>query len=205
MTALRHASGRYIAICDSDDISDPERFAKQVSFLDSHPEIDVVGSQVKYFWGDQLPRPRFMFPDTEESIEKRFSQNKAAMAHQSCMIRRKCFDDLGPYREDFRRVEDLELFLRFRESCRFHTIPEFLLLYRHEVRGIPLTKWMDNERYHRYAVYLGQKLAGDKGDMMTFERFSRRWSVRIKLYTVDMLRFVRFNVWSYIHPKQSLA
>ena len=41
------AQGEYLAVMDNDDLSMPERFAKQVAFLDSHPEVTIVGT-----WGE---------------------------------------------------------------------------------------------------------------------------------------------------------
>lgn len=43
------AHGDYIAIMDGDDISHLDRIAKQVEFLDSHPDIDFVGTRSMYF------------------------------------------------------------------------------------------------------------------------------------------------------------
>ena len=38
------AQGEYLAVHDHDDVSLPERFAKQVAYLDMHPEIGVLGT-----------------------------------------------------------------------------------------------------------------------------------------------------------------
>jgi glycosyltransferase involved in cell wall biosynthesis len=43
------AQGDYVAVLDADDIAVPERLAKQVSFLDSHPDVGVVGSWAQTF------------------------------------------------------------------------------------------------------------------------------------------------------------
>src|SRR5947207_15999541 len=40
---LELAQGRYFAVIDSDDVCEPERLAKQVAFLDAHPDHAVVG------------------------------------------------------------------------------------------------------------------------------------------------------------------
>ena len=49
---LAIAQGEYIARMDVDDIAMTERFAKQLEYLDSHPEIGVCGSIIKYI-GDR--------------------------------------------------------------------------------------------------------------------------------------------------------
>jgi len=41
------AQGEYLAIMDNDDISLPDRFEKQVAFLDAHKDITIVGT-----WGE---------------------------------------------------------------------------------------------------------------------------------------------------------
>ena len=47
------AVGEYIARMDSDDISLPERFAKQVEFMDTHTDVIVCGSNAIVF-GDGI-------------------------------------------------------------------------------------------------------------------------------------------------------
>lgn len=42
---LDNATGEYIALMDDDDLTVPDRFAKQVDFLDIHKDIDVVGGR----------------------------------------------------------------------------------------------------------------------------------------------------------------
>src|SRR5436190_13777792 len=44
---LNHCRGEFVARMDSDDISMPDRFEKQIGFLRAHPDVIVVGSQIK--------------------------------------------------------------------------------------------------------------------------------------------------------------
>ncbi|MCB0764789.1 MAG: glycosyltransferase family 2 protein [Flavobacteriales bacterium] len=46
------ARGEYIAVVDADDLVAPDRFAKQVEYLDQHPQVGVVGSRLKAFGTD---------------------------------------------------------------------------------------------------------------------------------------------------------
>ena len=58
------ARGQYIARMDRDDISHPERFKRQVAFLEGNPKIGVLGTQVdkvdadgnvRESWNQSLP------------------------------------------------------------------------------------------------------------------------------------------------------
>lgn len=65
------ARGEYVAILDGDDIAHPERLAKQVSYLDAHPEVGACGSWIqlggtgaqllKFPAGDAECRGRMLF------------------------------------------------------------------------------------------------------------------------------------------------
>src|SRR5919112_808436 len=46
---LRHSSGDYFQFLDADDLLEPHKFERQVEYLESHPEVDVVYSGVRYF------------------------------------------------------------------------------------------------------------------------------------------------------------
>jgi len=48
------ALGEYVAVLDADDIAYPERLAKQVAFLDAHPEVGACGSWVKAFGSSEV-------------------------------------------------------------------------------------------------------------------------------------------------------
>ena len=47
---MQEATGEYVAWADSDDISVDTRFEKQVAFLDSYPDISLVGA-----WYERFP------------------------------------------------------------------------------------------------------------------------------------------------------
>ena len=53
---LKYAQGEYVARMDGDDLSLPERFEKEVAFLDNHPEYAIVSTPMIFFdekgdWG----------------------------------------------------------------------------------------------------------------------------------------------------------
>ncbi|HMO57996.1 MAG TPA: glycosyltransferase family 2 protein [Roseiflexaceae bacterium] len=202
--ALQRCRGRYIAICDSDDMSLPGRFARQVEVLTQRPDIDVVSGQVAYFWGDEPPETRLLYPEDPAVIQARFARGRMAVSHAAAMIRATCFQRFGLYATECHRAQDLEFFLRIRHACSFMTLPDRLVLYRHE-RRIPFTKWLENAWYTRYAAYhAAAGRAGSHATILTFQQFSQLWATRLRVYTIDILRFLNFQLRTYIGTQRIL-
>jgi glycosyltransferase involved in cell wall biosynthesis len=45
--AISHAKGEYIAILDQDDLWEPDKLEKQVAFLEKHPDIGLLSSNLR--------------------------------------------------------------------------------------------------------------------------------------------------------------
>ncbi|MEA2690371.1 MAG: hypothetical protein QOD51_2978, partial [Candidatus Eremiobacteraeota bacterium] len=83
--AIALARGRYVARMDHDDISLRRRFARQVAFLDAHPDVAICGTWVRMFAGGWR-RDRKLEPDSER-IRCLFLMFNV-LSHPSVMIRR---------------------------------------------------------------------------------------------------------------------
>jgi glycosyltransferase involved in cell wall biosynthesis len=201
--AIEHAAGTYVAICDGDDISLPERFAKEAAFLEARPEIGIVSAQVEFFWRDAPPRIRFLYPETPEAIERRFAKGKMAVSHAAAMIRRECFARAGGYVHSG-RAEDFELFLRLRRFYRFAALPDVLVRYRHEVKGIAFDKWIEMMQSHRYALYHAQSVSDAAAPVAAFDDYIARPSVKARIYTIDMARLLKFTLRSHVAARHQL-
>jgi GT2 family glycosyltransferase len=105
----------YIARLDVGDMCEPERFAKQIAWLNAHPEIGILGSAVKlrlFDVANTLTAERILkFPVTPESCVRRLSFNCPA-SHPAMMIRREVFEQLKGYSEDYPAAEDFDLMWR---------------------------------------------------------------------------------------------
>ncbi|MHB9035612.1 MAG: glycosyltransferase family 2 protein [Armatimonadota bacterium] len=124
---LRAAKGKYIARMDSDDISFPQRLAKQTAFMDAHPEVGVCGTAFKQF-GDSSGESWTM-TDPEEIRSRLLFW--PCLGHPTVMMRRELIVEKDLYyNADFKQAEDHELWLRFSAYCKLTNLPEVLLLYR---------------------------------------------------------------------------
>jgi glycosyltransferase involved in cell wall biosynthesis len=141
LTELR---GGLVARMDADDISMPERFAKQVAFLDANPQCVAVGARTLNITPDGLPITEFFRWGGPAEIEARHLVGRCSIAHPSVMIRRAALDKVGPYRGSF--AEDLDLWLRLGEVGMLANLPDVLLKYRLNSRSLSYSKNYRNDQ-----------------------------------------------------------
>jgi glycosyltransferase involved in cell wall biosynthesis len=92
---LQIARGKYIARIDADDLADPERLEKQVAFLETHPEIAVVGSASKVVYSDGTEQIRLR-PLEPHSILQHIIKI-CPLAHPSVFMRKDAALSVGGY------------------------------------------------------------------------------------------------------------
>ena len=133
------ARGGYLARMDGDDIALPTRIEKQAIFLDSHPEVGLIGTafyKINEF--DQI-RELWAMPTDDETIRKVMIQHNP-FAHSSVMFRKKIFNRLGGYNLDFYAGEDYELWFRFLSCCKLANLDEPLIKWRFCNQNVTFTK-----------------------------------------------------------------
>lgn len=148
--AIKLCKGVYFAIQDADDISLEKRLEVQVDFLESHPEIAVVGGFNQQIYPH---RPRFtqtnIWPTEPEKI-RRILPQKNCMCHGSAMFRRSVIDLVGMYDESLRFAHDWDLFLRISERFDLAIIPQ--VLYKLRIHPDSLTRTEEVCQYERELV-----------------------------------------------------
>ncbi len=124
---IRAARGEYIARMDADDISNPERFEKQVAFMDAHPEVGVCGTWVEYI-GDI--NDVLKLPLTHDAIHARLLFENA-LAHPSVTMRASLIrrENLY-YDEDIRYAQDYELWSRAVTRTKLANVGRILVQHR---------------------------------------------------------------------------
>jgi glycosyltransferase involved in cell wall biosynthesis len=127
--AVEMARGRYFARMDADDVAFPRRLEMQTAWLETHPEVDLLGTQAITI--DDALNPTGLFPYRETHAEiaaKPWTQ--FYLCHPTWMGRLSWFR-ANPYAiPEFWFAEDQELLLRTHASSRFHCLDEVLLAYR---------------------------------------------------------------------------
>jgi len=128
-TGCRTARGALIARMDADDVSVPERFETQVAYLRQHPEVGVVGSQVRLI--DQTGQPgRLKNYPSQPGLVAWSLLFFNSLAHPTVMFRRELLERAGYYPVEWNRVEDYALFLQLSRMTKLANLPDVLLFYR---------------------------------------------------------------------------
>jgi glycosyltransferase involved in cell wall biosynthesis len=125
---LRHCTGRYIARLDGDDIALPTRLEEQVAFLDDHPEVALVGTQVAPM-GSCGVGSSLKLPTEHDAIMNALITGRHAVAHSSVMIRTDVLRQIGGY-WSLSFGEEYDLMLRLGEVGRLANLDRVLLHYR---------------------------------------------------------------------------
>ena len=119
-----------VAIMDADDISSPDRFAKQLPRFEADPSLSVVGAQITEFIGtpDNIVSRRAVLEsdsDIKQDMKKRCPMNLVTV-----IFRKSDVDKAGGF-IDWHCEEDYYLWLRMAEAgMRFENLPDTLVNVR---------------------------------------------------------------------------
>ncbi len=143
-TGLADATAPLIVRMDADDIAHPERLARQVAYMNEHPEIGVLGTRTRFETTVAQSRGMQWFVQWQNAIltphehyVKRFVD--APLAHPTVMFRRELVEKFGAY-DTGPLPEDHELWLRWmHRSVRFAKLPKELLTWTDHAQRLSRT------------------------------------------------------------------
>ncbi len=144
--AIKLAECEYIARQDADDISLPDRFEKQLSYMKNHPEVAVLGCLGDFFSADGVLRT-IKAPAYSRKAIKRHLASRNLFMHGSAMMRKSCLEKVGFYREFFRHAQDYDLWLRLSEHFDIDILSEQLYQYRVTVKAISISQFPVQKQY----------------------------------------------------------
>lgn len=156
--ALPHCRAELAARQDGDDVSLPERFARQIAYLRKRPEVALLGTQDIWIDAAGNETARHWFPtDYDEIIECLKERN--CFNHSSVMFRKEAIENVGGYRP-FPGCEDYDLWVRVAALRPVANLPERLVLRRiregsmsfdgiaAETASATLIQRLANQRFH---------------------------------------------------------
>lgn len=149
---LEYADTEYVARMDGDDISLPDRFQKEIDFLDSHPEYAIVSTPMIYF--DENGVFKTCRSNGYEPKVKNFAKG-TPFCHAPCMVRKEAYDAVEGYSVDDKllRVEDYHLWIKmYARGFKGYMMGEPLYMMRDDRNAVVRRNFKNriNEAYVRY-------------------------------------------------------
>lgn len=126
---LRQALGKYVARQDADDISLPKRLEKQYKYLESNPEVVLIGS-----WAEVIDETGKIIGYKKKAIDPDVIKFDIIIAnpilHSSIFFRREEILQSGGYNENYKFAQDFELYCRLIKKYKIINFPEILIQFR---------------------------------------------------------------------------
>jgi glycosyltransferase involved in cell wall biosynthesis len=184
--AIDMARGQYFARMDQDDVSYPERFAKQLALLQSDSDLDVVAASAITISDDNEITGLLPCPVSHEAICARPWQG-FCFAHPTWMGKTAWFRKFRyaipcPY-----FCEDQELLLRSYSESRFGATAEIMFAYRvREIRNLSRvlkTRGVFFQIQKRHFIHAGQLTYAGLSGLVYLALISREfwWEFRQKV------------------------
>lgn len=143
---IKRAGGKYIAVLDSDDLSQKNRLELQVNFLETHLEYGMCGTFYKVIDASGHIKHSIKLPETNNDIHT-FLFFGNCICHSSVMMRTH-LAKLFCYSSDIPLGEDFDLWYKISQISKIANIPAFVTFYRIHGKNISI------EKYHLMISYL---------------------------------------------------
>ncbi len=142
------AQGTWLARMDADDMMLPERLRQQLTYLNDHPQVDVLGCAA--YCIDQHNQPTGILRPPRQITKPRQILSANPLLHPTVVARCQWFRD-HRYRESLRRSQDYELWLRTFPENTMVSMAQPLMCYRFQP-SLTWKKFCEHGRMRRAAV-----------------------------------------------------
>lgn len=186
--AVENAKYNLIARMDSDDISYPDRFEKQVNYMCEHPDVDICGGDASKFESDPYNIIGYRRPKFTDKELKQQLKYKTPFCHVTIMAKKEAILRAGNYVEIFNQ-EDYYMWARMaKDGCIFANIPDVLV----NVRLVGVGGRRGGMKYFKNEIFMQNYLL--KSRIIGLPRYC--WHV-VKKYIVEVLLTPKMREWAY--------
>lgn len=125
------AHSEFIARMDSDDISKPDRFQKQVQFMNANSNLGISGTHMEIIDNKGKVIKEHLKKIGDETIKVSLFFGHTSFAHPSIIMRSRMIDMYHlRYDTAFQYAEDYDLYCRCSSFMAMDNYPECLVQYR---------------------------------------------------------------------------
>jgi len=150
---IRLAKREYIARMDADDISLPERFERQITFLLNHPDIALAGT-----FYQNIDHEGNIFGTCNLLLKPRYQDfiKGNCIIHGSVMVRSEVMVTISGYNELIKKCQDYALWLQLAKEYQLCNIPDVLYKLRIHENSVSIKGWEESKYYHILAVRMAE-------------------------------------------------
>jgi glycosyltransferase involved in cell wall biosynthesis len=134
---IQMSEGKYIARMDADDISEPDRLACQVQYLDSHPDCVMLGTCSLMIDQEGQTLCMLNMPQDQETILSELDRCSSPFVHGSVMFRKSAAVQCSLYDERMLTAQDWLLWLNMAQIGRMTNLAA--TLYRRRLTANAIT------------------------------------------------------------------
>ncbi|WP_119301061.1 glycosyltransferase [Dongia deserti] len=155
---IESARSDIIVRLDADDLAEPNRISRLFSMLSDDPELGLLGSWCTLI--DETDSVIGVQPMPESDLEIRWTiLFHNPFYHSTVAFRRHCFESAGHYRPGELVSQDHYLWFDMLPHCRARNVPEPLVRYRVNSRGLTTTdSRRGRSRTHRIREVLWSRI-----------------------------------------------
>jgi len=137
--SIQRSTGEYLAMLSSDDLFLPGKLERQAKFLDAHADVGAVFGYPIFIdaSGGELPDAATFYGSVfrvrnrprEQWLRHLFLHGNM-LCSSTALVRRSCYDDIGPFNPALAQVPDLEMWVRLLKHYPIHVIEEPVAAFR---------------------------------------------------------------------------
>jgi glycosyltransferase involved in cell wall biosynthesis len=163
---LQHATGQLISFLDADDWLLPEKVARQVKYLQNHPEVAVVYCDLWIAYDDNpevlLPHP-YIKPFKFSGNLLPYLVNQSGIVIHAPLVRNECFKSVGDFNESVNYYEDWDLWLRMAGTgFLFGYIDKKDVVYRSRRGSLTKSNYKMHISRHRICAHAKQVIPTER-------------------------------------------
>lgn len=142
---LSLVQGPYIARMDADDVSLPQRLARQVDFLDAHPNVGVVGTAMQIIDENDKTHRTWHSLTTHEALRWCLCLYDP-IAHPTVLMRRQVVEQVGGYRVEMVTAQDYDLWRRLSKVTQLANLPNVLFCLRRHKTNVTTVRLAEHRQ-----------------------------------------------------------
>lgn len=196
--ALKYVRGKYIARMDGDDRSRPQRFEKQIEFLEENPDLMLISCRTHMFGEEDLISDIQGTPKQLQTM----MLIRPVLAHPGFMMKRELIDIYGfQYDETYRSAQDYNFAVRVAREFSIGITKEILLDYRVHKKQVS-SKFSGEQMNNASRVrnmqldWLGIQLNSEQRDVL------EKWAREVKKASLDDYKKALELIDIYVNTNQ---